>query len=72
MDYEDLSRRRPDPDLRPLAPMNLGSYIKSNRLNKRGEVIMNRWIIAMAGVLVLSLMGTGAAAEKIGLQKVRA
>lgn len=32
---------------------------------------MNRWIIAMAGVLVLSLMGTGAAAEKIGFVDVR-
>ncbi|MDO9584865.1 MAG: OmpH family outer membrane protein, partial [Syntrophales bacterium] len=32
---------------------------------------MNRWIIAMAGVLVLSLTGTGAAAEKIGFVDVR-
>ncbi|PIP06073.1 MAG: hypothetical protein COX51_09645 [Syntrophobacteraceae bacterium CG23_combo_of_CG06-09_8_20_14_all_50_8] len=32
---------------------------------------MNRWIIAMAGVLVLSLTGTGATAEKIGFVDVR-
>lgn len=32
---------------------------------------MNRWIIAMAGVLLLSFTGTGAAVEKIGFVDVR-